>query len=249
MNTITYVRNFKTIKKSYDYIILTFPLTKSIKKENFWLEILYRDFLDYELNHLNMFIVKGKLKKRLFSSSFASKEMVKLYSNDSTSHIKSIKANLPVKSRHATNEKVLYSVVLSNEASKSYTNYLDKLFKKKYRLIKKFMTSNVPLYKKVKYTHTPFPEIVIDGRRNRVFYLNGMEWLDSSKESNCISARNISYLIAKRELNKSSYREITKSNSKKFNSIYIFENMAYLAIFSGLFFWCIIRNNRIEAKL
>lgn len=245
-NSVTYIKNMKEYKKSYDYVVLTFPLTKTIKKQNFWLDILYRDFLDYEMNSLNTYIIDGKLNKNFFHTSKYSNRFIKMYSNDIGSSIKSIKTNLPIRYRTNGMGRVLYSVVLSNdeETHAKEKLYLDKIFKKGYQLLLKETIQTVPMFKKVKYTHTPFPNIIIDGiRRQRVFYLTGLEWLECSKESICISARNISYLIAKKELTKESYSQIIKSNSKKFNPNYLMNNnLAYFGFFSSFIALYFIKN-------
>ncbi len=65
-------------------------------------------------------------------------------------------------------------------------------------------TYSVPLYKKVRYSHTPFPQVLIDGvDRSRIAYLKNYEWLiGGSKEFTCMSARNIALIISKKELGK-----------------------------------------------
>ena len=71
-----------------------------------------------------------------------------------------------------------------------------------YKIIKKLPAYTMPLYKKVRFSQSPFPPVVIDSEdRSRIFYLKSQEWfLGGSKESSCMSARNIALLIAKKEL-------------------------------------------------
>jgi hypothetical protein len=189
-NKIVYVyeNNLKEFTKTYDYVIITFPLTKDIKTKNFSLDILYRDFLDCEMNHLYNYLVDGMLTF-VSSSSIKSNRLFNLFTQDKKLKVQSIQTHLPIncdKNLKYDTAPLLYSV---SSIKKINSKVLDCLFAKGYTVIKRMQTNFVPLYKKVKYSHTPFPQVVIDGHRSRVFYLNGLEWLESSKEINCISAR------------------------------------------------------------
>ncbi|RNA32440.1 prenylcysteine oxidase-like [Brachionus plicatilis] len=187
-NLIVYTKNSREYKRTYDYVIVTFPLTKNIYKENFSLDILYRDFLDCELVAFYSYIIDG-----VFSmlSPRENQQLFKLYTNDQSLKFCSVKTLSPIES----GGPILYSVSSYKDLN---DNVLDSLFDKGWKLIKKINHKVAPLYKKVRYSHTPFPQIVIDDKtRSRVFYLNGIQWFTCSKESSCISAKNVAMLIIK----------------------------------------------------
>ena len=86
----------------------------------------------------------------------------------------------------------------------------------------------MPLYKKVKYSHTPFPQVILDEeKRSRIYYLSSQEWfIGGSKESNCMSARNIALLIAKKELGEN----FLYNSRYKTNQIFKFKIFNYTLI-------------------
>lgn len=191
-NLIIYSKNFKDYKKHYDYVVVAFPLTKNVIKEKFSLDIFYRDFLDCEMVNLNSYIIDG-----VFSMLSPKKnQLFKLYTDDHNLQFNSVKTLTSLE----TKGSILYNVSSCRDLNE---NLFDSLFDKGWLLVKKVQNKVAPLYKKVRYSHTPFPQIIIDDQnRSRVFYLNGIKWFTCSKESSCISARNIAMLICKKEFNK-----------------------------------------------
>lgn len=232
-NSLVFETINKEKRKSYDYIIIAFPLTKSISKQNFKLDILYRDFLDCEMNSLNEYIIDGNL---LITSPNMKHKLINIYSENPEHSFKSIRTNYPIKKPiHSFFNLILYSVISSNELS---TTQLDKLFEKGYTIVGKLTSYVVPLYKKVRYSHTPFPEIIIDEeKRSRIYYLKSQEWLiGGSKESNCMSARNIALLIAKKELGNNFYRKSSKKSFFNFNCKKI-QYLINLPLFHNFFYY------------
>lgn len=202
-STISYMgKNGKLLNKSYDYVIIAFPLTKSLSSQNsFSLDILYRDYLNCEMNTLNTVVVDGNFT--LFSNKF-SRNLVNFHTNDEESFkFQSIRACVPIgQSGSLLNENKIYLVSSNSQLNNTL---LDKMFTN-YKILKQIPINFGPLYKKVQYSHTPFPQLIIDGKkRSRIYYLNSIEWLESSQETKIINARNIALLIAKKEMTKSEF--------------------------------------------
>lgn len=88
-----------------------------------------------------------------------------------------------------------------------------------YKIIKKLPAYTVPIYKKVRFSQAPFPQVVIDDEnRSRIFYLDSQKWfIGGSKESSCMSARNIALLIAKKELGENFKHSANYKSSNHFN--------------------------------
>lgn len=75
----------------------------------------------------------------------------------------------------------------------------DKMFDQGYEIIKEMPWLAYPKYQE-NPTSNQIPDIVLDGEdRERVYYLNAMEWSSSCMEISSISARNVSNLIAQKE--------------------------------------------------
>lgn len=192
-NLIIYSKNSKNYKKYYDYVVVAFPLTKHVNNEKFTLDILYRDFLDCEMVTLNSYIIDG-----VFSllSPKKNEQLFKLYTDDQNLKFSSVKTLTSLENKGS----ILYNV---NSCKDLNDSSFDSLFDKGWLLVKKIQNKVAPLYKKVRYSHTPFPQVIIDDKkRSRVFYLNGIKWFTCSKESSCISARNVAMLICKKEFKK-----------------------------------------------
>lgn len=241
-NTLIYLRNGKEHKRTFDYVIICFPLTRDIQKHNFHLDILYRDYLDCQLSCLNEYLIDGTLSLKIPDGN---NKLVNLYTDDPKYNFKSIRAKVPCKKPdHAFFDLVLYSVVSMcelNEArfdtifepgilllvSWKYTVIRETVsslfifisFTKGYKIIKRLPAYTVPFYKKVRFSQTPFPQVVIDDEnRSRTFYLASQKWfIGGSKETSCMSARNIALLIAKKELGEDFMKKPTFKSSNLFN--------------------------------
>ncbi|CAF0713758.1 unnamed protein product [Brachionus calyciflorus] len=221
-NVLIYSRKSQDFKKLYDYVVVAFPLTKNL--QNFNLDILYRDFLDCELVKTNSYIIDGVFT---MLSPKNEERRFKLYTQDPSLKFNSIKTCSPIEGDQKNS--ILYSVSSLSDLNESI---FDSVFEKGWKCVRKMSTFVAPLYKKVRYSHTPFPQVIIDDvKRSRVFYLNGLHWLACSKESNCISARNIAFLIARKEFGEkmfsknfgsvAKYSEETKSCTKKLNNFFL----------------------------
>ena len=232
-NSLVFETLTKEKRKSYDYIIIAFPLTKNLSKQNFNLDILYRDFLDCEMNSLNEYVIDGNL---LMTSPNMKNKLINIYSENPEHCFRSIRMNYPIKKPiNSFFDLILYSVISSKELT---TKHFDKLFEKGYKIVGKLSTHVVPLYKKVRYSHTPFPQVIIDNeKRSRIYYLNSQEWLiGGSKESNCMSARNIALLIAKKELGSHFYNKTWKKSFFNFNCKKL-QNLINLPLFHNFFYY------------
>ena len=76
---------------------------------------------------------------------------------------------------------------------------LNEIFEENYEVVKKREWQAYPkFHERNKPNH--IPEIILDDeKRERIYYLNAMEWSISGIEISCVSARNISLLIAEKE--------------------------------------------------
>ncbi len=125
-NNLTYVRKGKEKKKSYDYTIISFPLTKELSKENFQLDILYRDYLDCQINLVKEYIIDGSLKLKI--SCGLKNKLVNLQTSDPKYKFKVIRSNLPFKKpQNSYIDLVLYSVISFEQLNESN---LDQIFEK-----------------------------------------------------------------------------------------------------------------------
>ncbi len=240
-NTITFLRKktgnkVREVKKSYDYVILTFPLVKNIQKQqNFTLEILYRDFLDCELNTALVYVIDGRLKDNSYIRNMIKNlDNISLHTNDCRFQFQSIRSLKLSKDSHTQ------SFYLINSFKDLNRETFDSIFDPDYKIIAKKKINLGPVNKKVRYSHTAFPQIILDGkRRSRVFYLNSLEWLDCSKEMNILSARNIAFLIGKKELG----NQIVKENNLKINGSnhLLNRSISIVALVGGISFIILFR--------
>lgn len=205
------------------------------------------------MKHLHNCVVYGK--QSIISPDDPRTTSYNLFTVDSNVKFQSLQSYSPVVD--GSNSTVGKSRLQQHDDRKLYkitsTKVLndcvfDSCFEPDYLIVKKFQSSCTPLYKKVRYSHTPFPQIVIDGAaRSRVFYLNGLEWLESSKETNCIAARNIAILIAKRELSRESMKNSLNLTEKFAHTSHysnILRGLVCLPVFFGLGFYFLIKNKQ-----
>lgn len=80
----------------------------------------------------------------------------------------------------------------------------DEIFQPGYAILKeKKWTAAYPKFNEHGHDNL-VTDLVLDGKeRERVYYLNSMEWAFSGMEMSCVSAKNVSLLIAERESVKS----------------------------------------------
>ena len=174
-------------------------------------------------------------------------QLINLYTNDPQFKFYAIRSILPINDNGTSDRikidnvlsNVLYSVLSNHELDESTD--LNKIFYQGYQIIAKRPCSyHLPMYKKLHFSQ--FPNVVIDEERCRMFYLKSNEWLISSHESNCMSARNIAILIARKELGKR-FKSKTKFNKgDKSYKLIMFHLVLYN--FMGLLFHTFL--NRIK---
>jgi hypothetical protein len=219
MNKLSYSRKPRTetnqtlkgIEKSYDYIVITFPLVKGAEKSqnHFELDILYRDFMNCELFFTYSYIIQGILSRTFLDDfNLKNKEPVNIHTMDPQFKFQSIRTLKPMSQKTQKGSHLFAINTVHKELSEAT---LDTVFEPGYKIVDKKLINLGPLNKKFQYSHTIFPQIILDGkRRSRIFYLNSLEWLESSKEMSIISARNIALMISKKELGSS---VVMKNNS------------------------------------
>jgi hypothetical protein len=125
-NSLTFLRNGKELKKTFDYVIICFPLTRDLQKQNFHLDILYRDYLNCQISCLYEYVVDGKLTLKI--PGMNKEKLINLYTDDPKYSFKTIRAKVPYrKPDHAFFDLILYSVVSLCELSE--TNF-DTIFER-----------------------------------------------------------------------------------------------------------------------
>ena len=200
------VQNVET--EQYNYIIFAFPL---LKDADFVIDFDYTDNASCEMIKSKVFFVIGELRLTLVPKN----KPIKLVSSDRASKFLLIEI---------IDEK-FYKVILSDEGSLEdvFTSYeIIKEFELMYPNYRKIedveavrrpnegnnrkrnnlkpITRIQPKIESETVAPSLYPRVIIDSKeRSRIFNLNSIEWLMSSDEMKCISARNIALLISKKE--------------------------------------------------
>lgn len=128
---------------------------------------------------------------------------VDLHSVDPNIPYQSVRIHLPCdyeqsKDSHLYkgSHKKLYKVDSNQHLT---TQNFSKIFEEGYEIVKKKEWQACPKFHERRKPHL-IPDIVLDDeKRKRVYYLNAVEWSICGMEISCISARNISLLIAEKE--------------------------------------------------
>jgi hypothetical protein len=166
-----------------------------------------------------------------------------MFSCDPSTDCCIICTQLPCNYSEANDETIILNS--ENNIFKTFSPYdltdkmTQKVFKPGYKILKKCDWLAFPKYEtNIKQT---YPNIHIDSmERSRVFYLNSIEWAASCMELSCISARNISLLILKKDqgVSKTKYKcesaVLKRKNSNFFSTILIVTFI--FSIFSAFFF-------------
>ena len=200
-NKLKYELNGQLLEEQYDYVVIAFPLIKdAIKDNSFYLDILNKNYLNFEMSFMNSYLVNGRATPRFMRVS--SDVHLMAICLDSSKVIVEIM-------RHSEEKCHRISLLcwlngLRSEDEKA----LDCLFEPDYQVIDRVEMDRQPLFAhKTRRALLGFPQIVIDDtKRSRIYHLNSFEWIfgSMSKECNCIAARNISLLIGQKELTKPS---------------------------------------------
>jgi len=186
---------------------------------------------------MSEYVIDGSLK--LNFPGLVKNKLVNLQTFDPKYKFRAVRSYLPFKKpENCFVDLILYSVISFEKLNESNFDqifekgkYSKKYFKKQFSVLNFLKgykvvatldnTYSAPLYKKVRYSHTPFPQVLIDGvDRSRIVYLKNYEWLiGGSKESTCMSARNIALLISKKELGKNFVHKTSYKPNKLLNLI------------------------------
>lgn len=184
----------------FDYVVICFP----IYKEN-----IHTFKLDFEtaekFRYVNMQLtvanfVFGTVK--LFDG-LPTDLRLQLFSVDPDIEYRSMAVQLPCDYSDKTDKDLF--VKSSNKLYKVFSNReldqatFEKLFERGFQVVRTYPWMAYPKYEET-IDFKQLPGVVLDSdERSRVLYLNAIEWSSSCMELSCISARNISNLLAVRE--------------------------------------------------
>ena len=228
--TITYISNNVECTKSYDYVVLAFPLTKNL--DNFTLGFDF-DPKNYEMQLTKAYFIEGNVS--LFPNIPLDRRNELICCDDSLD-FRSVSVQLPCDYTDKADSKLwlddkkkLYKVFSKVDLDEKV---LRKIFFDDYKIVKKIDWYAYPKYE-VLSNDQHFPPVIIDSKeRSRVYYLNSFEWSASCMEMSCISARNIALLISKQE---QSVEKTLKSNTK-FTKKSNFKSILVLSAIFGFIF-------------
>ncbi len=186
----------------FDYVLIGFPITKGTINENFQIESdKLQQFDDLEMNITFTYIIYGKFK--LFTE-LPNNKRIQALGIDPELPVRSISVILPCnfskKSDHRlylnANEPKLFKIFAARQLEKED---LENIFENDYKLITLMPWAAYPKYKTSTKMKT-LPDIILDDKQSAsIYYLNALEWASSCMEISCISARNVSLLIAQKE--------------------------------------------------
>jgi len=213
----------KVVVDDFDYVLIAMPIYNGLLGASFNLDFDRTTELDtYKMQRTNTYIINGTCK--LFPNLPENKR-IQLRSVDPSVSYRTCCVQLPCdyeqkkdSSLFLTNAPKLYKVFAEVDLA---TADFDKLFEAGYELVKEMPWLAYPKYQE-NIDLKQMPDIILDAEsRQRVYYLNAMEWSASCMEISCISARNVSLLISQKE------KELTKSKKSKkfFNSKFLNEEL------------------------
>ncbi len=202
---------------SFDYVLIAFPIYNGIIGDDFKLELeCQTEFSDCKMQRTNTYFINGIL--RIFTDLPQDKRL-ELHSVDPTILYRSICVQLPCDYDQKNDSKLFL-----DKSAKLYKIFsekimvasdFDKIFEPHYEIITEMPWLAYPKYN-TSCTSKSIPDIVLDGeKRERIYYLNSMEWSSSCMEISCISARNVALLIAQKEKDFLETKKLKKFFSKK----------------------------------
>lgn len=185
---------------SFDYVIVATPIHES-NEPRIELEFASSDRLNrLRMQRTNTYFIYGQLK--LFDT-LPSNKRIELFCVEASLPYRSIATQLPCDYNSKRDGRMfidtpvkLYKLFSDKELDKSdWTN----LFVDGYKLVMFMPWLAYPKYQSRVDFETAPPIILDDPGRSRVMYLNALEWCASCMEMECVAARNLSLLIAKKE--------------------------------------------------
>ena len=215
-NTIVYQTSDckEIIDDSFDYVIVGFPIYNGVLGDDFKLDFdTHTDFDNYEMQRTNTYFINGIVK--LFPDTLPKTKRIDLHSVDPAIPYRCVCVNLPCDYNQAEDSDLylgpgakLFKIFAEVDLTKKD---FDNIFEEGYEIVKEMPWLAYPKYHEDQPTIKIIPDIILDSEeRQRVFYLNAMEWTSSCMEISCISARNISLLVANKE------KQLKDKKSKKF---------------------------------
>ncbi len=200
-NLVSYKRNDdkELIEEQFDYVIICFPLYKSVINEKYFnLDFdSSSQFDSLEMQLTNTYFIYGKVK--LFSNLPINK-YIQLHSVDPSIPYRTICVNLPCDFSKLNDKTLfkkdgyqLYKIFAEQDLN---VKIFDKIFENDYKLLTQMPWLAYPKYTEIESSL----EVVLDTiDRSRVYYTNSFEWTSSCMEICSIGSRNVCNLIAKKE--------------------------------------------------
>ena len=206
-NTLIYQKDGFEYEKSYDYVVIAFPLHKN--NHPLLTDFNYTDHANLEMKQKQMYYVRGDLNLNWIPKCI---KTIKLVSTDPTSKFLSIETYSNCEDKYykvaLQSGERLESIFTTHEIIKmvkfedAYPDYKKIEETQKNSQTESRRKRDTPLKPQANEITSTYPRVCIDSlERSRVFYLNSIEWLLSSNEMKCISARNIALLISRNENN------------------------------------------------
>lgn len=215
-NVIVYEtsENQEVIVDNFDYVLVGLPIYNGVLGADFSLDFeTNTEFDAFKMQRTNTYFISGTCK--LFPNLPIQKRN-QLLSVDPSFPYRTCCVQLPCDYDQKRDSELflsdgpkLYKVFSEVDLS---TSDFEKMFEAGYELVKEMPWLAYPKYQE-NTVLKQMPDIVLDSEtRQRVYYLNAMEWSSSCMEISCISARNVSLLIA----NKEAERLVSGKKPKKF---------------------------------
>ena len=184
---------------TFDYVIIALPIYNQVIGDQFAIDFdLRNDFNELKMQQTNTYFISGTVK--LFPDLPANKR-IELHSVEPGLPYRTICVQLPCDYNEKKDARLyldggpkFYKIFSDQHLN---TAELAKIFEPGFELIQEMPWLAYPKYDAKLKT---MPDIILDAEeRERVYYLNAMEWTSSCMEISCVSARNVSLLIADKE--------------------------------------------------
>lgn len=219
-NMVVYetVDNQEVVADNFDYVLVGLPVYNGVLGADFNLDFESNTEFDaFKMQRTNTYFISGTCK--LFPNLPATKRN-QLLSVDPKFPYRTCCVQLP-----CDYERKKDSTLFLKDGPKLYkvfsevnlsTSDFEKMFETGYELVEEMPWLAYPKYQE-NTDLKQMPDIVLDSEtRQRVYYLNAMEWSSSCMEISCISARNVSLLIAQKEKELASGKKLKKFFNSKF---------------------------------
>jgi prenylcysteine oxidase/farnesylcysteine lyase len=199
---------------NFDFVVIAFPLNKNVKNFDLGFEF---DYKSYEMQLTKTYFIEGNV---YLYPQVPINRRNELISCDDSIDFRSVSVQFPCDYSDKTDShlwldknKKLYKVFSSIDLDDVQ---LRKIFSDDYKICKKIDWYAYPKYDRLinNEKRKEFPPVIIDSKE-RVFYINSIEWSASCMETSCISARNIALMISKKV---QKVEKTNKSNTQFFKN-------------------------------